>query len=563
VLTQVSEQETPPARKGGRVMVTDIRHWSTPNYTRVAIDLGGEVRFQAGRVPNPDRIYFDLYNTRLAPQLMGHLISVDGDAFLKDIRAAQYTQEITRVVLDVGSLSEYSAFLLPNPYRLIIDVHGRKPGSGADTRKASAPTEGPGVDSDVAPAGVVAPVATAPATNLTKPAKPARTFPSKPLPLPETVLAPVDKPAKPKSEDKKAADNKPSDKAQTEGAPAAGAAPATKPSGDVDANGHETGVANPPSDVSTTPEETPATPAAPATPPPAAPSPGSGSGSDTPTTPQNLVSQNTSAAKPSRTAKGAPLQQDSANEVATLQQQPRIVRAKKEPTTRPVVDTVVPRKDDATDAPPFAKSVVPGAAPLSAASTQTAISEVPAAADSTPPNSLNTPPITSKHKRGKKSPATSGTSMQVDPQLLQVHEAEPTASGERSLVRALGLKIGRIVIDPGHGGHDAGTVGQDGIAEKDVVLDVSLRLGKLLRQRLGADVTFTRSTDVFVPLETRTAIANKAQADLFVSIHANSSPDPSARGVETYYLNFTSSPDALDVAARENAVSQKSIHDLV
>jgi N-acetylmuramoyl-L-alanine amidase len=134
--------------------------------------------------------------------------------------------------------------------------------------------------------------------------------------------------------------------------------------------------------------------------------------------------------------------------------------------------------------------------------------------------------------------------------------------GETSLVRALGLKIGRIVIDAGHGGHDSGTLGVDGIEEKDVVLDVALRLGKLLHDRLGADIIYTRSDDTFIPLETRTAIANKAQADLFLSIHANSSPDPSARGVETYYLNFTSDPTALDVAARENAVSDQSIHQL-
>ena len=142
------------------------------------------------------------------------------------------------------------------------------------------------------------------------------------------------------------------------------------------------------------------------------------------------------------------------------------------------------------------------------------------------------------------------------------HEAEPTAAGERSLVRTLGLKIGRIVIDAGHGGHDSGTIGPGGIEEKQVVLDVALRLGKLLKQRLGADVIFTRDNDTFIPLETRTAIANKAQADLFLSIHANSSPDSSARGVETYYLNFTTSPDALEVAARENAVSDESIHEL-
>jgi N-acetylmuramoyl-L-alanine amidase len=94
------------------------------------------------------------------------------------------------------------------------------------------------------------------------------------------------------------------------------------------------------------------------------------------------------------------------------------------------------------------------------------------------------------------------------------------------------------------------------------VLDVALRLGKLLESKLGADVVYTRQDDTFIPLETRTAIANQNQADLFISIHANSSSDPSARGVETYYLNFTSSPQALEVAARENAVSETSIHDL-
>jgi len=130
------------------------------------------------------------------------------------------------------------------------------------------------------------------------------------------------------------------------------------------------------------------------------------------------------------------------------------------------------------------------------------------------------------------------------------------------MVRALGLKINRIVIDAGHGGHDSGTLGPGGLEEKDVVLDVALRLGRLLKQRLGADVIYTRSDDTFIPLETRTAIANQAQADLFISVHANSSPDTAARGVEVYYLNFTSSADALEVAARENSSSDESIHQL-
>ena len=93
-------------------------------------------------------------------------------------------------------------------------------------------------------------------------------------------------------------------------------------------------------------------------------------------------------------------------------------------------------------------------------------------------------------------------------------------------------------------------------------LEVSRRLGKLLETRLGSEVVYTRKDDTFIPLETRTAIANQEKADLFVSVHANSSHDPDARGVETYYLNFTSSSEALEVAARENAVSEKSIHEL-
>jgi N-acetylmuramoyl-L-alanine amidase len=141
--------------------------------------------------------------------------------------------------------------------------------------------------------------------------------------------------------------------------------------------------------------------------------------------------------------------------------------------------------------------------------------------------------------------------------------SKPTHDGQRSLTRALGLKISRVVIDAGHGGHDTGTIGPHGLMEKDLCLDVALRLGKLIQERLpGAEVIYTRRDDTFIPLEERTAIANQVKADLFISIHANSSHDSDARGVETYYLNFASSQDALDVAARENALSQSGLHDL-
>lgn len=135
-------------------------------------------------------------------------------------------------------------------------------------------------------------------------------------------------------------------------------------------------------------------------------------------------------------------------------------------------------------------------------------------------------------------------------------------NGEPSLARVLGLKIGKIVIDAGHGGHDTGTSGPGGLTEKDLVLDVAKRMGALIESRMGSEVIYTRSDDTFIPLETRTEIANEHRADLFLSIHANSSPIRIASGVETYYLNFTTSKSALEVAARENASSQKTVYEL-
>jgi N-acetylmuramoyl-L-alanine amidase len=150
------------------------------------------------------------------------------------------------------------------------------------------------------------------------------------------------------------------------------------------------------------------------------------------------------------------------------------------------------------------------------------------------------------------------------PDLVQPASApQPTRDGQSTLTRALGLKIGRIVIDAGHGGHDTGTIGPTGLMEKDLCLDVALRLGKIIQQRLpSAGVVFTRSDDTFIPLEERTHIANEAKADMFVSIHANSSQDTAARGIETYYLNLKGSPEAMEVAARENATSDQGIHEL-
>jgi N-acetylmuramoyl-L-alanine amidase len=130
-----------------------------------------------------------------------------------------------------------------------------------------------------------------------------------------------------------------------------------------------------------------------------------------------------------------------------------------------------------------------------------------------------------------------------------------------SLARQLGLGVSRIVIDPGHGGHDPGAHGV-GIVESELVLDVALRLEKLLKEQQGVDVVVTRRTDDFIPLEERTDIANREGADLFLSIHANASTRPAARGIETYFLNFATNPEAEAVAARENATSGRNMGKL-
>jgi len=161
--------------------------------------------------------------------------------------------------------------------------------------------------------------------------------------------------------------------------------------------------------------------------------------------------------------------------------------------------------------------------------------------------------------------AKSKTGASTKPDLVQPAATTPLPTRDRqaTLTRTLGLKIGRIVIDAGHGGHDTGTIGPTGLMEKDLCLDVALRLGKIIQQKLpGAEIVYTRSDDTFIPLEDRTRIANEAKADLFISIHANSSPDHGARGIETYYLNLKGSPEAMAVAARENSVSQQGVHDL-
>ena len=156
-------------------------------------------------------------------------------------------------------------------------------------------------------------------------------------------------------------------------------------------------------------------------------------------------------------------------------------------------------------------------------------------------------------------PAPEPVAAEVSPDIIRVPPA-PRVDGY-SIIQQLGLSASRVVIDPGHGGHDPGTMNKIGLREKEVVLDVSHRLRKLL-EKDGFEVVMTRDKDVFIPLEERTAIANSKGADLFVSIHVNAARSTKPRGTETYFLNLATTPDAEEVAARENAVTTRRVNEL-
>ncbi|MEK7408009.1 MAG: N-acetylmuramoyl-L-alanine amidase [Acidobacteriota bacterium] len=190
---------------------------------------------------------------------------------------------------------------------------------------------------------------------------------------------------------------------------------------------------------------------------------------------------------------------------------------------------------------------------------------VPPAAAGAPPAepTVPTPVPASAPPAAKPAVASGPKEAQAPPTAAEVAQAAQRDSrGKRSLIRALGLKVSRVVLDPGHGGHDTGSIGPSGLIEKELVLDLSTRLGKLIAERLGSEVVYTRTDDTFVPLESRTELANEKKADLFISVHANSSRLRTAAGIETFYMNFTAAADALEVAARENASSPRAIHEL-
>jgi N-acetylmuramoyl-L-alanine amidase len=227
---------------------------------------------------------------------------------------------------------------------------------------------------------------------------------------------------------------------------------------------------------------------------------------------------------------------------------------------RVVLDVAVPGAPAAPVTPPPSKAITSAAPSTPAIPTTPPAPPVAARAELA---SASSPPAVVSDTPDSTAAATATSVVARQDQNRVVTAAKPTSLGDRSLIRSLGLKLSRVVIDAGHGGHDTGSIGPTGFMEKELVLDVAKRLKTLIEEQMGAEVVLTRDNDTFVALENRTQLANQEKADLFISIHANSSPEKNVRGVETFFLNLnTQSRDALATATRENAASEKKIHEL-
>ena len=412
--------------KAETAKVTSVRFWSLGDVTRVAIEVSSDFHYKSDRLPNPERLFFDIVGARPSMMERGmHVIPV-ADALIKQIRVAETQPGVTRIVLDLEQHAEFTASQLSSPNRLMIELRLRdSPAPPPATSATGATTLTDPPLKNVAPDLLANDVpASAPANAVAKAER--RTFQPPPLRLIQ---------------------------------------PRPEPSPEI--------LPQPPATI----------------------------------------------------AAAAPKVLPSFDSLMTTRNSTRASSTAAHPLLAPALP------------PPPGIAPAPGIAPLA----DPAIS----APVKTELVSANTTALPSKNAEAR-----------------VALPAKSNSNGDRSLTRVLGLKLGRVVIDPGHGGHDVGTHGPSGLLEKDVVLDVAQRLGKLLQERLGSEVIYTRPDDTFIPLEQRTQIANDHKADLFLSIHANSSPYRNVAGVETYYLNFTTSKTALEVATRENATSERSVFEL-
>jgi N-acetylmuramoyl-L-alanine amidase len=496
-----------PAERTGPVRLRSVRRETLTNVVRVTLELDDEVPYFSGHLDAPARLYFDLAETDALPALWNVTLPFDDGDIVREIRTGRQRGEATRVVVDVEGVESYSVYALYNPYRLIVDSvrlpELRGPGV-ADAPAQAEVADEPPTDrggGDTLESAPTAPVVAASDVEAQWPA---------PVGLADQLVEPA--------------------------GVVVDAMPPTHELSRTEA---------PTADAATVP--------------------------------------NLELLPVPESWSSLPLAALVASESAVREAEAPMDDAEPEPATEAVPaedDRAWPRDHDllypnlgtppvtlAADAAQMTEPMV-DALPLQVAKVPVAevtpTSSAPVVlADAHESTFVEAPvelpfdlgldaDVDGDHVEPVEMPAAPGFALTEAPAL--------TADGAYSLGRQLGLGVSRVVIDPGHGGYDPGARSGD-LAEAALVLDVAERLeSKLVAE--GIEVVLTRRSDVYVSLRARTELANRVGADVFLSIHANAAEDPEARGIETYHLDFATDPTAKAVAARENAGTGDSMHDL-
>jgi N-acetylmuramoyl-L-alanine amidase len=483
--------------------LTAITHERVDGAVRITLQVDRETSFHSDSLVGPPRVFVDLKNTRMLERLRDAVIPVT-DPVVQRIRVGRQPGNLTRVVLDLAQGHRYSAYSMYDPYRVVIDVE-------APEAKATAAVETltPVAAPEAAPKTAAAPVVV-PAVAM--------------VPKPETkTVAKAVTPRTAAAVTPPAATAAPAAPAPAPTPQAAPQAPIVIAAADVAPAAATPAIALVHTrTVDTTADRTPDTVSAPAADvdpvddaPPLAPGIAAS------------IAAAVALAAPSAPPPFSPSP---------------LVAIRTTVTEGRMQATSTPRRLQAGDTTAAVNALI---ATRPAA---TAADDAAATADA----SIGT----------RQAPATDAPAAGDGPAVVAPGSASKTARGDYSLSRQLGLGVARVVIDAGHGGHDPGAKVKGGLTEAGLVLDIAQRLELLLRKQPGVDVIMTRRSDTSVALEERTVMANRAGADLFVSIHANASANPRARGVETYVLNFATSPEAESIAARENSASSRTMRNL-
>ncbi len=567
---QTIAAQAPPAeaRSGAKTLVQSVRYWVEKDRTRVTIDMDADTSYLKERLSRPERIYFDISNARASKDLQNRTIAVE-DVLLKQIRIRQNSSEVVRIVLDISEASPYTVSELHNPFRLVIDLQrpaGAKtpqnpilqtsiannrttPTEASGAKKASLPVPASEIKKELPLPGAIATASNVPGSPKSSPT-PAEVAPAK---LPSSaVLRIPDKPTLPETLTDVKRSASPVPVSERKNQPATGSAVQTE---------------------SVAPKSTKADQATASTKAVKLQPPSASQTNDKVLSPPPLSSSKEASASAKLTESKIQLpSQIVVEQKATANRETSMAPASSGAVEiakfeNPAGSKSLSNKPADPSAPSNAKQAPPTAR-MAELKVQLPPQVVTEAKPAKPEDSKPTPSQAVGGISGKSSVSIT-TDIEMKPPTaipppvdVASKSAPKTSRGDRTLTRMLGLKIGRIVLDPGHGGHDLGTIGPDGLLEKNLVLMLARDLQKRLQEKLGAEVVLTRNDDTFVSLEERTAIANQHRADLFISIHANSSRMRSISGVETYFLDFANTASESEVATRENAVSEKSVRDL-